>query len=145
MQLRTYQLYPHFMLFNISVVVIYFKTSRARHKSAPYLRLKTSKSTSKCEFCYSARKTHQLDRIGKEQRFEFFEISVAKHKNKLEGDSLNPIKSFRKQSHNAKKLKWGPFGIFQHPLCRKTTKNLILPKKKLKGGPFGLTRYCMLR
>ena len=29
-----------------------------------------------------------------------------------------------------KKLKGGPFGIFQHPFCRKTP-------KKLKGGPFG--------
>ena len=29
-----------------------------------------------------------------------------------------------------KKLKgWGPFGIFQHPFCRKTSKNA--------GGPFG--------
>ena len=29
-----------------------------------------------------------------------------------------------------KKLKGGPFGIFQHPLCRKTS-------KKMQGGPFG--------
>ena len=29
-----------------------------------------------------------------------------------------------------KKLKGGPFGIFQHPFCRKTP-------KKLKEGPFG--------
>ena len=61
-----------------------------------------------------------------------------------------------------KKLKGGPFGIFQHPFCRKTPrkiggegdplrkknsqkKSLAMPKKKLKGGPFGLVRYCMLR
>ena len=29
-----------------------------------------------------------------------------------------------------KKLKGGPFGIFEHPFCRKTP-------KKMKGGPFG--------
>ena len=29
-----------------------------------------------------------------------------------------------------KKLKGGPFGIFQHPFCRKTP-------KKIEGGPFG--------
>ena len=26
------------------------------------------------------------------------------------------------KSHNAEKLKGGPFGIFQHPICRKTSK-----------------------
>ena len=34
-------------------------------------------------------------------------------------------------SHNAEKTeKGGPFGIFQHPFCRKTP-------KKLEGGPLG--------
>ena len=37
--------------------------------------------------------------------------------------------SFEKKSHNAEKLKGGPFGFFKHPICRKTA-------KKLKGGPF---------
>ena len=38
---------------------------------------------------------------------------------------------FGKKSHNAeKKLKGGPFGVFQHPFCRKTS-------KKMQGGPFG--------
>ena len=37
---------------------------------------------------------------------------------------------FEKKSQDAEKLKGGPFGIFQHPFCRKTP-------KKLKGGPFG--------
>ena len=32
-------------------------------------------------------------------------------------------------SHNAEKLKGGPFGIFEHPICCKIS-------KKLKGGPF---------
>ena len=33
-------------------------------------------------------------------------------------------------SHNAEKLKGGPFGVFQHPFCRKTSKNC-------RGDPFG--------
>ena len=67
-----------------------------------------------------------------------------------------------KKSHNAeKKLKGGgPFGIFQHPFCRKTSnkmqggpfgenfffrkKSLAVPKK-MKRGSFGLARYGMLR
>ena len=59
-----------------------------------------------------------------------------------------------------KKLKGGPFGIFQHPFCRKTAKkieggpfgekkfrkkSLAVPKKNWKGGVFGLARYGMLR
>ena len=31
--------------------------------------------------------------------------------------------NFEKKSYNAKKLKGGPFGIFQHPFCRKISKN----------------------
>ena len=27
------------------------------------------------------------------------------------------------KSHNAEKLKGGPFEVFQHPFCRKTSKN----------------------
>ena len=53
----------------------------------------------------------------------------------------------------------GPFGIFQHPFCRKTAKklkggplrkknsqkkSLAVPKKNWKGGPFGLAGYGML-
>ena len=67
---------------------------------------------------------------------------------------------FGKKSHSAKKnCKGGPFEIFQHPFCRKTSKkmqgdplgkNFFRKKvsqcrKKLKGGPFGLARYGMLR
>ena len=53
-----------------------------------------------------------------------------------------------------KKLKGGPFGIFQHPFCRKTSKKCRgnplgknfskkmsrSAEKKLKGGPFGVAR-----
>ena len=52
----------------------------------------------------------------------------------------------------------GPFGIFQHPFCRKTPKklkggplvekifkeSLTVPKKN-EGGRFSLARYCMIR
>ena len=58
-----------------------------------------------------------------------------------------------------KKLNGEPFGIFQHPFCRKTPekiegdllgkicfpKRLLTMPKKLKGGLFSLARYCMLR
>ena len=59
-----------------------------------------------------------------------------------------------------KKLKWGPFGIFQHPFCRKTPKKIEgetflgknCSRKKSRNakknetgeGPFGLVRFCML-
>ena len=33
------------------------------------------------------------------------------------------------KSHNAEKLKGGPFEVFQHPFCRKTSKK--------QGGPLG--------
>ena len=66
-------------------------------------------------------------------------------------------------SHNAEKLKGGPFEVFQHPFCRKTLKKMQgalwgkkIPKKNpkkmsrsaeknWKGGLFGLARYGMLR
>ena len=66
-------------------------------------------------------------------------------------------------SHNAKKLKGGPFEVFQHPFCRKTSKkcrgypfrkkipeknpkkDVSQYRKKLKGGLFGIARYGMLR
>ena len=65
-----------------------------------------------------------------------------------------------KQFKNVEKLKGGPFGVFQHPFCRKTAKKLkrdpfgenffsekkrLAVPKKMKGGPFGLARYGMLR
>ena len=56
------------------------------------------------------------------------------------------------------KLKGGPFGIFQHPFCRKTAKKLkggpfgekisgksLAVPKKMEGGPFGLPGYGMVR
>ena len=69
------------------------------------------------------------------------------------------MKKLKKVSQCRKNLKGGPFGIFQHPFCRKTPKkwkgalwgktfvqkSLAMPKKNWKGGPFGLVRYPMLR
>ena len=61
------------------------------------------------------------------------------------------------KSHNAEKLKGGPFGVFQHPFCRKTWKNwrkqklsfsgknLTMPKKNWKGGPFGIFQHPFCR
>ena len=45
----------------------------------------------------------------------------------LKGDPLEKKQIFEK-SHNAEKLKGGPFGIFKHPFCCKIS-------KKLKGDP----------
>ena len=59
------------------------------------------------------------------------------------------------KSHNAEKLKGGPFGIFQHPFCRKTSKKCrgtlwgkIFFRKKSRSAEKnerGLARYGMLR
>ena len=67
------------------------------------------------------------------------------------------------KSHNAEKLKGGPFEVFQHAFCRKTSekmqgdplgkkmsrsaeKNVSQCRKKLKeGGLFGLARYGVTR
>ena len=48
----------------------------------------------------------------------------------LKGAPLEKKQIFEKKSHNAEKLKRGPFGIFKHPICCKIS-------KKLKEGPFG--------
>ena len=42
------------------------------------------------------------------------------------------------KSHNAEKLKGGPFEVFQHPFCRKTS-------RKMQGGPFGekIPKKCL--
>ena len=70
-------------------------------------------------------------KIEREDPLGVFNIHfVAKHQ-KTEGR-----KSFyfrKKISQGRKKLKGGPFGIFQHPFCRKTA-------KKLKGDPLG--KFC---
>ena len=49
----------------------------------------------------------------------------------VKGETLWRI-FFPRKSHNAEKLKGGPFEVFQHPFCRKTTKHMLgknFPKK----------------
>ena len=94
------------------------ETSWDRPKSAPYLRLKNSKRTSKCQvFSFTVSKeTQKFNQIGAPFRIFFNIHSVANYQ-----------KNWR-----------GPFGgkIFE--------KSLTMPKK-LNGGPFSLAQYCMLR
>ena len=71
-------------------------------------------------------------------------------------DPLKSLNIFGKKSHNAEKNLKGLFVIFQHPFCRKTSKNegdplvqKIFTKKshnaERTGRPFSLARYFMLR
>ena len=88
------------------VIQLQTQTSRDRPKSVPYLRLKNSKRTSKCQsILYSTR---------------IFLKSLTMPKKTERGE--------------------GPFGIFQHPFCRKTPKKIekgtlwgkiVFPKKSL--------------
>ena len=66
-----------------------------------------------------ALKSHNAEKL-KGDPLRFFNIhSVAKHE-KIEEKNFY----FREKiSQCRKKLKGGPFGIFQHPFCRKTQKN----------------------
>ena len=75
------------------------ETSRERPKSAPYLRLKSSKRTSKRTLFYST---------GMGKRFPFFSNFF-----KVSG-----------KSHSAKKVKEGPFGIFRTSILLQNRKQL---------------------
>ena len=107
--------------------VSYCRASLERHKSAPYLRLKNNKRTSKCQvFLYSTQKTQKLKRIGAPGGYSDFSTSiVAKHqkmkrrhfgdfstsflspgiKKKLKEDSFRNF--FFKKSPNAEKTERG--------------------------------------
>ena len=103
-----------------------------RPKSAPYLRLKNSKRTSRCQsiLFYGTGKTQKLNRIGALEGTLWNFSSILSQIMKKIGGALLVKKIFWKKSLTMpKKLKGGPFGIFQHPFCRKT--------KKIEGGPFG--------
>ena len=102
------------------------------------------------------KKSHNAEKTERRDPLGFFNIhSVAKYE-KIEEKNFY----FREKiSQCRKKLKGGPFGIFQHPFCRKTSKKcrgalwgkkfrkkcLAVPKKIERGGPFGVARYGMLR
>ena len=98
------------------------------------------------------RKTERRDPLG------FLNTQcVVKYQRNWRGDPLKrkKFKKFRKKVSMPKNWKGGPLGVFQHPFCRKTSKNWrenihfrkknLSAEKKLKGGPFGLVRYGMLR
>ena len=107
------------------------KTSRERPKSAPYLRLKNSKRTSK----YSLLRYRKNPKVEpnwhtRGDTLKFFIHSVANHQKNWRG-TFGEKKFFK--SHNAEKSERGfqhPLWGFQHPFCRKTP-------KKLKGDPLG--------
>ena len=105
-------------------------TSRERPKLAPYLRLKNSKRTSKCQsiLFYGTGKTQKLNRIGAPEGTLWDFSSILSQIKKLKEGHFWWKKNFLKKSLTMpKKLKGGTLWIFQHPFCRKTL-------KKLRGG-----------
>ena len=130
------------------------ETSRDRSKSAPYLRLKNSKRTSKCQsiLFYSTRKKFNVSQCRK---------TLAYHKQAGNGPSRRHIQGSKiakglqnfqvlvnwdyfyekkiEVSQCRKNWKGGPFGIFQHPFRCKT------PKKIEGGKPFGRNFFLKSR
>ena len=105
------------------------KTSRKRPKSAPYLRLRNSKRTSKCQniLFYSTRKTQKLDRIGAPGgNFEIFHPFCRKSK-KLR----DPLIFFKTVSQCRRNWKGDPVGFFNIYSVAK------LLKKHRRGDPLG--------
>ena len=94
------------------------ETSRELHKSVPYLRLRNSKGTSKCQvFFFSTRKTQKLHRIGA-----------------LKGGALGFSISILSQ--NFKKNERGK------PLGRFFRKKNFTMKKQTGRGSFSRAWYC---
>ena len=132
-------------LFEVIVTVFciqnccYLVTSRQRHKSATYLRLKNSKNTSKSQdLQYS--KTQMLDRIGalKGNPLGFFNFSTFLWQNikKLKGDPLESLKIFPdKVSQCRKNWKGGP------PLWDFSTSILSQNIKKIERELWGLNFF----
>ena len=85
-----------------------FETSRERHNSAPYLRLKNSKRTSKCQvFFYSAWKKRRLDRIGALKGVTFSKLLTSILQNTKQREKGLFGKNFRNKPHNAENWKRG--------------------------------------
>ena len=100
------------------------RTNRELQKSAPYLRLKNSKRTWKCQvFFYSTQKNPKVGSNWRAGTLWEFPIFLSENIEKIEGGPFEDIKNFRKVSQCRKNWKRGPFGIFVHPFCRKTSKN----------------------
>ena len=138
--------------FALRIIEVFFikkaVTSWDRPKSAPYPRLKNSKKTSKCQvFSFTVL----------ENRF-FRKFSKKLHSQK-NGPSGAPgpasASPWRAKVSQCRKTEGGPFGIFQHPFCRKTSKkcrgdpleknifrkkSLAVPKKMKGGGDRYVTR-----
>ena len=159
------------------------KTSRDRPKSAPYPRLKNSKKTSKCQvFSITVLENRKffekkifekitqnekkwtewrakVSQCRKTERGTLWGFSTSILSQNMKKLKKTKIFIFGKKSHNAEKnWKGGPFGIFQHPFCRKTSKkcrgtlwgNFFFEKvsqcrKKWKGDPLvspGMVYYA---
>ena len=108
------------------------KTSRDRPKSASYPKLKNCKKTSKCQgfSCTVLENQKFFEKITYSKKWTEWRAGVNIFVNilstflsHLKGDPLERKKFYEEKSHNAEKLKEGPFGVFQHPFCRKTSKN----------------------
>ena len=102
-----FQAIPLFRNLILSCLQTEKKTNRERHKSAPYLRLKNSKSTSKCQlFYFTVPKKPKSWTLGNFSTFLWQNIK------KIEGGSFGG-KKFPKKSHSAgNNWKGGPFEIF---------------------------------
>ena len=109
-----------------------YQTSRERPKSAPYLRLKNSKRTSKCQsiLFYGTGKTQTLNRIGAPEGklWDFLSI-LSQIIKKIEGGALLVKEIFWKVSQ-CRKNKGGTLWDF-------STSVLSENSKKLKERPFG--------
>ena len=109
------------------------KTSRERHESAPYLKLKNSKSTWKCQKTQSIKLTKRVSNSRKTQTTEQARQGPAKKE--IISHFLTSI-----LSQNIKKLKGGPFGEF---FFQKKSHNA---EKNWTGETaFSLSRYGVLR
>ena len=100
-----------------------------RLKSAPYLRLKNSKRTSKRVSKYSLLWYRKNPKVEPNWRtrgdtLRFFIHSVANHQTKRTRGTFGEKKLFLKKSLTMPKKteRRDPLGIFQHPFCRKTPK-----------------------
>ena len=93
---------------------IYRRTSRDRPKSAPYLRLKNGKRTSKCQVFSSTAPEKIFEKsltMAKKLKWGTLGFSTSILSQKLKGDPLGIF--FRK-----KKLKKGPFSLVWHCMLR---------------------------
>ena len=103
----------------------------------------------------NSKKSHNAEKLKRGTLWRFSTSILSQKIKNLKGKNFYIRKEF---SQCRKKLKRGPFGIFQHAFLRKTSKTLkgdplgeTLPKQKSRSaekklnGPFGLGRYGMLR